>query len=284
MRKLVRQLMTAMVCGLGLMGTAIAQSSTATLESQLSVDGKLWVVTKGSLQDFTPKGDKVVADFDYEKEAKAAADRLNDALKGGDEYRWLYQYHKRPKPAGGDDFEPFPGKPRPAFEKPALRTVDPGPLKRTVDPGPLKKTEKEVPSIKGKRGKGKIGNASVTFDFRDDKNRTLIISGDMEGTGTWEQTGSALRMTTEVSTFRGTIDGDKASGLRFLIKGDSGPPVEWSVGLGQTYSVEHRFYRPYHRLQNPDLEGWGSWLRVTYWAGYEGSCPFPELGFSRIGG
>ena len=71
----------------------------------------------------------------------------------------------------------------------------------------------DVAPLKGKKGQGKIGTYKVTFEFGDKS--ALRISGELEGEGKWDQTGAGVSMQTARSTFRGTIDGDSVSGLKF---------------------------------------------------------------------
>lgn len=99
---------------------------------------------------------------------------------------------------------------------------------KSADPGPMKKTESAALSIVGKEAKGTIGKYSVTFRFM--KKGKLIISGEMQGEGKWEQLGDNLYLTTERATYRGTIVGNSISGRRFS-REDSQTLDQWAATL-----------------------------------------------------
>jgi hypothetical protein len=93
--------------------------------------------------------------------------------------------------------------------------------------------DKDPLSLKGRKGQGKIGDSHVTFDFRE--NGDLVITGKLKGKGTWTQTGATVFMETAVSTFEGTLRGNRASGQRTL-KENKRSVSEWSAQFGETAS------------------------------------------------
>ncbi len=198
---------------------AHAQDSTAALERQLKLDGnRLWVVKKGSLQNFTGNADSVVADYDNEADAQKTAQSLNAALKGSDEFRWLYTYVKR--------LQAQPDAVLPLGVGRGIPIVKPN-LKSAAS-GPLQTNEKSPLSINGKCGEGRIGTATVKMCFRE--KGELEITGDLAGKGKWEQSGSGVTLSTKVSTYRGSIEGTKVAGVRF-VRDNSQPLTEWSIEL-----------------------------------------------------
>ncbi len=216
-----------------------------------------WLVIKGSLQDFTGKSDSILADFSAEHEAQAYAQKLNEQEK--DWTRWTYTYRMRTQDERTASSAAEGTRRGDPIEIPKLKFVD------IV---PQKTDQKTVFSLKGKSGQGQIGKAKVTFAFNSDG--TLRIRGELEGDGKWEQVGSGVSMRTALSTFRGRIDGDKVSGLRF-VKDNSEPLTEWSVSVKQPNSaaagrmnampskgplvIEMRTYFP--------DSGWGSWMNSS---------------------
>ena len=92
-------------------------------------------------------------------------------------------------------------------------TIIASPRPKFVDFGPLKPTPSPAPSLAGKKGRGKVGGRDVTISFEKD---TFSMSGDINGTGTWEQSGDAIVMRGKTSKYRGMISGKSISGVRFF--------------------------------------------------------------------
>jgi hypothetical protein len=92
-------------------------------------------------------------------------------------------------------------------------------------------SDKDALSLKGRKGQGKIGDSQVTFDFH--QNGDLVITGKLKGKGTWTQHGATVFMETAVSTFQGTITGNRVSGQRTL-KENKRSVSEWSAQFGET--------------------------------------------------
>ncbi len=100
-------------------------------------------------------------------------------------------------------------------------TVDPG----TVNPHSVKS------KLAGKTGRGKIGKYNVAVQFLTTGEMT--ISGDLTGQGKWSEPSLGdVYLETAISTFRGKIDGENVSGLRFIKDNKDGEaPVDWKVTL-----------------------------------------------------
>lgn len=71
-----------------------------------------------------------------------------------------------------------------------------------------------VPSLQGERLKGKIDKWDVAFEFFYDQ--TVIISGDLNGEGKWEQNGNALTIQTALAKFEGKFEADAIRGKRTI--------------------------------------------------------------------
>jgi hypothetical protein len=80
--------------------------------------------------------------------------------------------------------------------------------------------------VAGRAFQGRIGKHHVSIQFAD--NGHFSVSGEMQGQGTWTQTGSGLLLETAVAKLRGNLDGDKITGLRF-VKDASEPALSWNV-------------------------------------------------------
>jgi hypothetical protein len=128
---------------------------------------------------------------------------------------------------------PTPGRGKP-IEIPRPKSVDVGPMKKGKSP------------LAGKTGVGRIGNSKVTMKFQE--NNELVISGELEGKGRWTATDSAVYLETQLATFRGTIDKEKVSGLRFMRGSDGSNVTEWSVDLQkegqQAQGIKFSVYNP----------------------------------------
>ena len=163
----------------------LGQASEPTAAADLHDSGvQPWVVVQGSLQDFTGKSDRIVADFAARGPAQECASRLNQAEK--EPTKRLYAYRER------------------------------NPAKAAVA---------------GKIFQGKIGKLSVVMLFAEGGEFT--VSGEMQGQGQWTQTADGLLLQTPVATYRGNVNADGITGLRF-VKDSSEPLAEWSVRLCQT--------------------------------------------------
>lgn len=117
--------------------------------------------------------------------------------------------------------------PRPT-QKP--KPEDP-PLSGRKSPLPKAPGAKDNPnSVAGRKGKGKIADSNVTFTFA--KDGTFTVTGDLEGSGKWTQTGKAVTMETQISKFQGVAEDNKIRGVR-VRRSDNGKILkdDWSVQL-----------------------------------------------------
>jgi hypothetical protein len=80
--------------------------------------------------------------------------------------------------------------------------------------------------VAGRVFQGRIGKYHVSLQFAD--TGQFSVSGEMEGQGTWTQSGGGLLLETPVAKLRGNVEGDKITGLRF-VKDASEPAMSWSV-------------------------------------------------------
>lgn len=86
-----------------------------------------------------------------------------------------------------------------------------------------------APKLDGKLGEGTAGKYQVQLEFVEG-NKFAFTSG-LSGNGTWEASDSgAVVLSTKLSSFRGTVSGDKLSGLWFR-KDGSVPPQEFVFKL-----------------------------------------------------
>ena len=122
---------------------------------------------------------------------------------------------------------------RPDIKKPDLTPVRKVP---SVELGPMNPRLAKS-RLAGKTGRGTIGKYKVTMEFC--ANGDLIISGEMTGEGKWSpSTSTSIKMETAISSFRGNIDGDKVSGLKFLKDNkDNEPAMDWSIVLRKADSL-----------------------------------------------
>ena len=81
-------------------------------------------------------------------------------------------------------------------------------------------------TVAGQTYQGKIGHASVVIGFA--AAGEFQVFGEMEGPGKWTQNGAGLLLETATSWYRGQLEGERLSGLRFL-KDGSEPAREWNV-------------------------------------------------------
>jgi hypothetical protein len=175
----------AVVFVLALNAAGLGQTSGPPAAGDLRDSGvQPWVVIQGSLQDFTGKSDRIVADFAARGQAQDCAARLNQAEK--EATKWLYAYRERRL-----------GK----------------------------------AAVAGKTFQGKIDKYSVVIRFAEGGEFT--VGGEMQGPGQWTQTSDGLLLETPISTYRGNVEADRITGVRF-VKDGSGPMAEWSVKLCQS--------------------------------------------------
>jgi hypothetical protein len=93
----------------------------------------------------------------------------------------------------------------------------------------------EASAVAGRTFEGRIGPQRVVIRFA--ASGEFVVSGELQGTGRWTQDGSGLLMETAIAKYRGQIDGDRISGLRFLFDG-SQPIGEWSVAVSTAAEAE----------------------------------------------
>jgi hypothetical protein len=93
----------------------------------------------------------------------------------------------------------------------------------------------EAGTVAGRTFEGKIGAQRVVIRFA--ATGEFVVSGELQGTGRWTQDGSSLLLETTLAKYRGQIEGDRISGLRFLIDG-SQPIGAWSVALSTAAEAE----------------------------------------------
>ncbi len=86
-------------------------------------------------------------------------------------------------------------------------------------------------AVAGKTFQGKIDNRSVVIRFAE--GGEFIVDGEMQGQGQWTQTGDGLLLQTPIATYRGNVQADWITGVRF-VKDGSEPMAEWSVRLCQS--------------------------------------------------
>jgi hypothetical protein len=201
---------------------AFAQRPGGTDKSPPSTSGNgLWDVLKCDLSDWSENGDKVVANFSSEQEARAYAEQLNKENK-----QWMhYTYCARKRSTIPDSPPKDSVLPR---ERPGGNKTESSPSK----PAQSKGASNKPPSVAGKKVSATVGKSKVIMEFKGRGDRgDLRITGELEETGKWTQDGAGILAETEKSRFRGKISEDgTVAGLHFT-KGGS-HPSEWRLSLG----------------------------------------------------
>ena len=199
---------------------AFAQKPLGGDKPQPSTSGNgLWDVLKCDLSDFTDKGDKVVANFSSEQEAREYAEQLNKDNKQWTQYTYLA--HKRAT------------MPSPVAKDPVLPRERPGGNKSESPskPNETKKTDNKPPSVAGQKVSGNVGKSKVTMEFKGSGDSgDLNITGDLKETGKWTQKGPGIIAETKKSRFRGKINEDGTIvGIHSTENGSH--PSEWRIAL-----------------------------------------------------
>jgi hypothetical protein len=95
--------------------------------------------------------------------------------------------------------------------------------------------QSEPGTIAGRTFAGQIGPHRIVIRFAS--SGAFVVSGELQGSGRWTQDGSGLLLETAIAKYRGQIDGDRISGLRFRIDGAQ-PIIAWSVVLSTAAEAE----------------------------------------------
>ena len=215
---------------------AYSQQSTRALEDKYKGNSNSpFIVKKGSL-DFDDSKDRVIGGFNTFEEAQAASDELNQALKGDDQYRWVYL----PLPSRKDPItldEPLSGPKNVG----AITKVKPPDLK-IVDPGPS--ANSKTGDLVGKVFKGKVGSIDVYFAFLSD-NVVRFGAGEKKLDATWSiDNEGRLIITAPNATFTGTREGNKVVGKRVS---NTGYVSDFTIWLGDPRKAappEGKAYNP----------------------------------------
>lgn len=132
----------------------------------------------------------------------------------------------------------------------AIRT----PQLKWVDPPEAIANDKNMPSLLGKKGVGRIGKykASIVFSGADAKG-DFIVDGEIKGKGQWVQLGPYVQLSSETSKYQGKIGDGRIEGTRRNLK--TGEQEVWSFDL-MTDSASRA-----DDSSTPDLKG-TSWVNT----------------------
>jgi hypothetical protein len=173
-----------------------------------------------------------VADFDRYNDASECCNNLNKALPDSSPY--FYEVSERQNPAppndnsSGTDLNAGPAAPPPS--PPDYYRVRPKTIPRITVPG-----RDDGNSVAGKKGRGTIDGSNVVIAFAEDGSFT--VTGELEGSGQWSQTGKAVTMQTRLATFQGVLDGNTLTGIRVRRSADGSILTDkWSI----TFSTDKR--------------------------------------------